>query len=161
MGKLSVQRVCFDTSAWTAILNSESVHNVAALRRWMERVEQGLAILLVPAVVITEVAAGPDELQVQGFRNVLLQPYIEQLDITTAIAIRAGQLRRDVINDSMKLKTLDALIVAAAEHHRADFLISLDERHIIRMDGKYGLTMKIGLPRTGLPAETSMLPFEE
>lgn len=127
----------------------------------MQRIEQGGAVLLVPGVVITEVAAGPDELKIEAFRKTLLQPYIEQLDITTGIAIRAGQLRRAVIAESMKLKTLDALIVAAAEHHRADILISVDERHMIRMDGKHGLSMKIGLPHVGLPAMPIMLPFDE
>lgn len=113
--------------------------------------EQGQAVLLVPGVVITEVAAGPDPVKVENFKNVLLQPYIEQLDITTSIAIRAGQLRRLVLDEKMKLKSLDALIVAAAEHHRADILVSVDQNHIVRMNGKYGLAMAIGLPSIGLP----------
>lgn len=127
----------------------------------MLRTENGFATLLVPSVVITEVAAGPDRAQVQHFKQVLLQPYIEQLDVTTPIAIFAGELRRQVINDGMKLKTLDALIVAAAHHHRADILISCDGNHIVRMDGKYELFMKIGLPRTGLPEESPPLPFPD
>lgn len=144
-----VPRVCFDTNAWISILNQESHIDLDSLMLWAGKVQDGKATLLVPAIVSTEVGAGPDEASIRQFENALKQPYVEQIDITHSIGLRAGKLRRQVLDHGWKLKTPDAMVVIAAETFRANFILSTD-KDVIRLDGNFGLRAKIGPPSTGL-----------
>lgn len=141
-------RVCFDSSIWNAIINQEEEHDLLSIQSWIKMIELGKATLLIPSIVITELAAHPIQDRVKLFELFLLRSDVEQLDITSAIASNAGKLRRQVIGAGQKMKTPDALIVAAAAYHRADLILSIDP-HILRCDGKFGLAPKIGPPATG------------
>lgn len=112
--------------------------------------DQQKLILIVPTIVICELAASDKQITADDFSRLLLRSNIEQADITLPIAIAAGELRKAVRSDTStdgkkNLKTPDAIIVAAANHLRADFLISGDA-HMLRMDGKYGIRCKICPP---------------
>lgn len=141
-------RVCLDTCAWIDLLNSNEEADLESLRGWAREVDQKRAILLVPAIIACEIACGPDEARISQFEAFLKQPYVEQLDVTAVIGQAAGRLRRQVLNERMKLRTADALVVITADHYRADFIISTDN-DMLRMDGKYGIRAKIGPPATG------------
>ncbi len=140
-------RFCFDTSAWIAFLNSEEAHDLDSIKAWMKKFDSGQARMLIPSIVVSELFAGPATEKAEIVEKFMLRPEVEALDITPPIAKIGGVLRRSVINDGMKLKTPDALIIAAADYHKADYIISVDS-HICRMDGRFGLTSKIGLPIT-------------
>lgn len=141
-------RVCFDSDSWISILNQETHVDLESLMVWAKKIQEGKATLLVPAIVSTEVGADPDDSKLIQFENAMKQPYVEQIDITHAIGMKAGKLRRDVLNHGWKLRTPDAIVVAAAETFRASYVISTD-KDVLRLDGNFGLRAKIGPPSTG------------
>lgn len=147
--------ICFDTSIWSASFNKDATKDLRSINRWMERIVEGEAKLLVPSIVMAEVAANPDANKVQTFKRFLLNSFVDSVDITTGIAEKAGELRRRVINDGRTVHTPDALIAAAAEHHHCDYLFSFDS-DLLRMDRKYLLSVRIVEPSFGLSSE---LPF--
>ena len=141
-------RVCFDSSVWNAIINRDQHHDLISIEGWMTKIDSKKAKLLVPSIVIAELAAHPDQKRVLVFESYLLRSEVEQLDITTSIARMAGQLRRRMLNEGLSIKLPDALIVAAADWHRADLILSVDAG-ILRCDGQFELSPKIGNPSTG------------
>jgi predicted nucleic acid-binding protein len=142
-------RVCFDSSVWNAIINRESHHDLISIEGWMTKIDSKKAKLLVPSIVVAELNAHPDQKSVQVFESYLLRSEVEQLDITTSIAKRAGQLRRRMREEGgLSIKLPDVLIVAAADWHRADLILSVDAG-ILRCDGQFELSPKIGRPNTG------------
>lgn len=142
-------RVCFDTSAWSALLNREVDKDLESLDSWLKRIDLNRAILIVPAIVLCEAYAHPDQNMVDRFEGALLRSNVELIDISMSLAKAGGLLRKAVKADGMNIKTPDAIVVATANLFRADYLITCDSRHIVRMDGKYNLSPKIGLPAVG------------
>ncbi len=138
----------FDSSVWNSHLNEEATVDILSVQGWLKKVERGDARLLVPSIVITELAAHPDRLKLDAFEKALMHTSIDQLDITPAIARLGGQLRRAVIDQKMKIKTADALIVVAGDYYNADYILSFDPG-ILRCDGKFGIRAKIGPPSCG------------
>ncbi len=137
-------RLCLDYSAWMAVFNQDHPTEMVSLEAMVTAFDKGTICLLIPAVVITEIAAGPPS-QLATVQSFVLRSNVEQLDITFPVGVAAGQLRAAAKAAKLKLKTPDALIVAAANYHRADFIVSVDS-DICRMDGKFGLTSRIGKP---------------
>ncbi len=145
---MEYRRVCFDSSVWNAIVNREERHDLASIEGWIASIDTGKAKLLVPSIVIAELAAHPRQDKVHLFESILDRSNVEQLDITTSIARKAGQLRRKIIDAGLSIKLPDLLIVASADYHRADLILTVDS-NILRCDGEFDLTAKIGLPSTG------------
>ena len=142
-------RICFDTSVWLAIFNGEEEHDLPSISEWLARCDRGQATLLIPAVVSAEAATGKSPEGVAIYEAATKRPYVNLIDITHTIAMDAGHLRRRVLDAGMSLKTPDAIITAAAERFHANRLISVD-KHILRMNGNYGLRATIGRPADGL-----------
>ena len=141
-------RICFDSSVWNAILNNETHRDLFSIQAWVAKVEKGEARLLVPSIVICEIAAHPDVKQVILFEQMLNSVHVEQLDITTPIAKKAGELRRLLLANKLKIKTPDALIIAASDYHKANYIFSFDDG-ILRCNGKYNIAAEKGLPSKG------------
>ena len=142
-------RVCFDSSVWNALVNREPHHDLTSIDGWITKIDSKKAKLLVPSIVIAELAAHPDKKLFDVFEAYLNKTQVEILDITTSIAKRAGQLRRRMKNERLlNIKLPDVLIVAAADCHRADLILSVDAG-ILRCDGQFELSPKIGRPNTG------------
>lgn len=141
-------RICFDSSVWNALLNRESGSDLASIASWLRSVESGSNTLFVPTVVIAEVAANPDVAKLEVLEKALLRSTVHQLDLTTAIAKASGLLRRKVLNSGMKLKALDSLIIASAEHHSATHVFSYDP-DFLRCNRKYDIRSMICKPEQG------------
>ncbi len=144
--KLTRLRVCLDSSVWGGIFNQDQPKHQISLGAIVDEFDKGKISILIPSVVVTEVAAGPDRSKINTLLQFATRTNVEQIDITTTVAVEAGLLRRNIQNSvRWKLKTLDALIVAAANHFRADVIVSCDDG-IARLDGQFGLTPKICTP---------------
>lgn len=144
------RRICFDTSAWNALLNKEAEHDLPSIQGIINDFDLGKCVMIIPAVVSCEVAATPNPDDLVIFNGMLDRDNVERIDITFEVSARAGLLRRSVIKSKMKLKTPDALIIACAQAYNADLLISVDG-DITRMGGKHGLTISIGKPAAYFP----------
>lgn len=144
-------RICFDTNAWISILENEPHADLASLGAWMDAATRGEATLLVPTIVATEASVGKSatSTSIDQFEKVLLNPFVDVLDLTAVIAISAGKLRRQVLDTKRKLRTPDAIVIASAILYGADFIISTDA-DVLRLNGFPGIKPVIGPPATGL-----------
>jgi len=142
------KRVCFDSSVWNALLNQEEDKDLSSVQSWIKQIDTRKAILLIPSVVVTELFAHPDESSVKVFEAFLSRSSVEQLDLTVAIAKKGGQLRRRLLDNGMNLKTPDALVIAIADHHRANVVFSFDIG-MLRCNGLFGIQAKICIPSDG------------
>jgi len=119
----------------------------------MDSVHRGDATLLIPTIVITEATVGKEltPLAQQMLEGILLQTFVDTIDLTSAIAFHAADLRRSVAQakPKQKLKTPDAIVIASAMRANADFIISPDNR-VNRLNGFPGIKKVIGPPQTGL-----------
>ena len=139
---MTKRRICLDTCSWSGFLKRESHHDLDSLAAILRLYDQEKIILLVPSIIICEIATADNEALVTTFELAIRRDNAEQLDITVAVARIGGDIRR---NSSKAIKTPDALVVAAAHYYGADLLVSSDER-VLSLDGKYGIKCKIGLP---------------
>jgi len=94
---------------------------------------------------------GATPLAQQKLEGILLQTFVDTIDLTSAIAFHAADLRRSVAQakPKLKLKTPDAIVIASAIRANADFIISTD-KHVYRLNGFPGIKPVIGPPQTGL-----------
>ena len=98
----------------------------------------------------------PDAAAVDKFQAILKRPEFELVDLSSIIAINAGQLRRSLIDANRRdgktktLKTPDAIIVASADAAKCQYLLTNDVG-MAKLSGKYNLRPTIGSYETGLP----------
>ena len=145
---MQILRLCFDSTVWNALLNDESDKDVDAIRSWMQVISDGKAELLVPAIVVSEVFANPDQAVLSLFEKLLMRSCIVNIDVSQTIGQKSGLLRRKVLKDGKKLKAFDSLIIAAAEHYSAKMIFSYDT-DFLRCTGKYDIQAKICRPEDG------------
>lgn len=137
-----MRRICFDTCSWSGFLKGERHHDLASLSAILKLYDQEKIILLIPAIIICEIATADNPSLVTTFELAIKRDNAEQLDITIPVARFAADIRR---LSSKSVKTPDALVIAAAHYYGADLLVSSDTR-ILSLDGQFGIKCKIGEP---------------
>lgn len=149
-------RICLDNNAWSAILNRETDKDLESIERWFKLAANRQCRIIVPTLVVMEASAMPDAAAVDKFQAILKRPEFELVDLSSIIAINAGQLRRSLIDANRRdgktktLKTPDAIIVASADAAKCQYLLTNDVG-MAKLSGKYNLRPTIGSYETGLP----------
>ncbi|MCX7969732.1 MAG: PIN domain-containing protein [Armatimonadetes bacterium] len=95
----------------------------------MEEARRGLRMLVIPAVVITEFLRLHYRLGTGSYADGFVlalqnQPYVQVVEINSAVAIRAAKL-----SHSLGLPTVDALVLAACLEAGCDEFWTTDKQH--------------------------------
>lgn len=149
-------RVCFDNNAWSAILNQEHDKDLESIERWFKLAADRQCRIVVPTLVVLEASAMPDKAAVAKFQAIIRRPEFELIDLSSTIAMNAGQLRRMLIDANKQdgktktLKTPDSIVVASADAANCQYLLTSDSG-MVKLNGRYNLKPTIGPCDTGLP----------
>lgn len=113
-----------DTNIFVSVINKEADHEQS--KQVLDWIDEGKINGIVSTIVIAEICSGyenaGDSYEKDEFLAHLLgSSNYEIADVTVPIAMDAGSLR-----SKKKKKLPDALIIASAMHHGAEFLISND-----------------------------------
>jgi predicted nucleic acid-binding protein len=146
-------KVCWDASVFLAWLNGEDrgERARAGLNAALEDLDARRTVLIVPAIVHCEV--WENSIQDQSTRDrfglVLRRSNVVNVDITHAIAKRAGALREACRNANRQCPAAaDAMYVAAALEFGADELHSFDNG-MLGLNGFHGVAGLAIVPPRG------------
>lgn len=101
--------------------------------------KQGRAVLVISDVIVFETNNNPNP-QRQAIVTEIIKEATEYINFSEAIEQRAKEFERSGI------KAIDALHLAAAEIHGADYFCTCDDRFYRRAIRLPGLTVKVRMP---------------
>ena len=122
-------KVYLDTSVYSRPFDDQSQPRIwlesLAFSLLLEAIEHGDLELIASTVILYETSRNPDELRRRWIQSVVMTAH-EIFSIDETVRVRAKEM------ESMGIKPLDALHVAAAEAANVDYFVTCDDRLIKR-----------------------------
>lgn len=130
-------KYCWDSCVFIAILSGEerTPEEKAALLEVVDAADRGAVIIVTSAMARAEVLEDVQQPRVRELFDALFRrPNFLMMDVSAAIAERAGEIRQRARASGRRIESADAAFIATALAHRVDAFHTLDDR-LLNLDG--------------------------
>ena len=147
----SLPRWYVESSIFISLL-MEEIEEAHGTPRWVlaEQVfaagQRGLARLVTSTYTIVEVNGGrsmaTDAVLRRQVSTLFRRPYLDLIEVDRRIAESARDLVWTVRQSNLAIKNDDMIHLATAIQEECDVLLTWDEKHLLRLDGRYGIAVR-------------------